>query len=195
MRTLNRIWLLPSELQVIAREVLRRAPCRMLVFGAGNDSVFWAALNVGGETVILEDTAEWVRRVAAIAPTLTLRSVSYTSRRAEWRRMLGTYADRAMALPGDVRARAWDVILVDGPRGSDDQSPGRMQSITAASALIAEGGSVLVHDCNRPVERAYCDYYLGGAELVFRSWRLRHYQLTSTAPVNLACRTAPIMRP
>jgi glucuronoxylan 4-O-methyltransferase len=195
MRTLNRIWLLPSELQVIAREVLRRAPCRMLVFGAGNDSVFWSALNVGGETVILEDNAEWVRRVAATAPTLDLRFVSYTSRRAEWRRMLGTYADRAMALPGDVRTCAWDVILVDGPRGSDDQSPGRMQSITAAAALIAEGGSILVHDCNRPVERAYCDYYLGSAQLLFRSWRLRHYRITSAALAKLASRASPIMRP
>jgi glucuronoxylan 4-O-methyltransferase len=70
-----------------------------------------------------------------------------------------------MDLPVELGSRRWDVILVDGPAGYDDTQPGRMKSIYAASRLVAAGGRVFVHDCDRPAERAFTSRYLGDDRL------------------------------
>jgi hypothetical protein len=70
-----------------------------------------------------------------------------------------------MDLPVEVGSRRWDVILVDGPTGHKDGQPGRMKSIYAASTLVAPGGCVFVHDCERPAEQAFASRYLGDDRL------------------------------
>ena len=62
-------------------------------------------------------------------------------------------------------ARRWDVIVVDGPSGYSAFSSGRMKSIYAASQLVAPGGRVFVHDCERPVEAAFASRYLGDGRM------------------------------
>jgi hypothetical protein len=44
--------------------------------------------------------------------------------------------------------------------------PGRMKSIYTASRLVAAGGHVFVHDCERPAEQAFAARYLGDDRLV-----------------------------
>ncbi len=83
-----------------------------------------------------------------------------------------------MDLDNEIRSTRWDVILVDAPRGFDDECPGRMKSIYEASRLIKSGGHVFVHDCERVVEREYTDkYFLEGnlVEEVEEIGNLRHY--------------------
>ena len=60
------------------------------------------------------------------------------------------------------------MIVVDGPAGHDDhekytgrEAPGRMKSIYMASRMVAPGGAVFVHDCDRLVEQQYANRYLG----------------------------------
>jgi 23S rRNA G2069 N7-methylase RlmK/C1962 C5-methylase RlmI len=67
-----------------------------------------------------------------------------------------------------VSSRRWDVIVIDGPAGHDNhekytgrEAPGRMKSIYMASKLVAPGGFVFVHDCDRLVEQQYAARYLG----------------------------------
>jgi uncharacterized protein (TIGR01627 family) len=177
MRTFNRIWLHPGELQRVALQLKRIAPCDMLVFGVGNDSTYWRKLNDGGRTVFLEDNREWLEHVRRRDSTINAHLVHYSTRRDEWQSLLGSKRALSLQLPPDVAARKWDIILVDGPRSNSDAAPGRMLSIAAASQLAGAGASVFVHDCNRSVERAYCDYYLGPANLHDSGWRLRHYKL------------------
>jgi hypothetical protein len=66
-----------------------------------------------------------------------------------------------MTLPPAVRRSGWDVILVDGPPGHREDLPGRMKSIYEASRLAAHGAKIFVHDCDRPIEAAFADRYLG----------------------------------
>uniref|UniRef100_A0A0D3GK52 Uncharacterized protein n=1 Tax=Oryza barthii TaxID=65489 RepID=A0A0D3GK52_9ORYZ len=73
------------------------------------------------------------------------------------------YSDCRLAindLPNQLYDVAWDIILVDGPRGYTAASPGRMSAIFTAGVMArsrAEKGAetdVLVHDYEREVERA-----------------------------------------
>jgi glucuronoxylan 4-O-methyltransferase len=84
-----------------------------------------------------------------------------------------------LRLPAGLAETAWDTIFVDGPAGFDDDSPGRMKSICTAAALARRHGrgEVIVHDCDREVERRCCDRFFFAAELVTAFDRTRHYRI------------------
>ena len=65
MRKLNEIHLSEDLLQLIAVTIKRKAPCNLLIFGLGNDSVFWHKLNRGGVTVFLEDNLDWYNKITS----------------------------------------------------------------------------------------------------------------------------------
>lgn len=163
---LDGVLLQPVEIEAIANEILARPGCALLVFGCGHDSRFWERVNQRGTTVFLEDHPEWAATVAATLTSSVVHQVSYGTTRTQWRELLDDPSNLAMPLPPEVRDRRWDVVLVDGPAGFDDSTPGRMKSIYEAARLVAPGGRVIVHDCERPVEDAYTTRYLGTNRLV-----------------------------
>lgn len=182
MRRVHGIQLAASELRAIALVLKRKAPCRLLVFGLGNDSGWWLRLNAGGTTAFLEDNAAWIRDAAKRHPGATIHLVSYGTRRSEWRTLLdGPREALDLAVPQSVAAAQWDVILVDAPAGWSDDTPGRMKSIHLASRIVAVDGDVFVHDCDREVERAFCDRLLVPRNLVGEIGRLRHYRPSNRA--------------
>jgi uncharacterized protein (TIGR01627 family) len=150
-----------AELRPIATAITARPGCALLVFGCGRDSLFWEKINHGGTTAFLEDDPEWAADARAALATATVYSVRYDTKLTEWRLLLDSPSELAMDLPAEVGSRPWDVILVDGPTGHKDTEPGRMKSIYAASRLVAPGGRVFVHDCERPAEQAFVSRYLG----------------------------------
>ena len=157
-----------AETRLVATAIAQFRPCRLLVFGAGNDSLMWQQLNDGGTTVFLEHNADWINKTRGINPSLDVRSVEYTTRITEWRELLESPNSLLMDLPHDVCREQWDVVLVDAPNGFvfADEHPrlgpihGRMQSILAASQLVAPQGYVFVHDAQRKVENACCEKFL-----------------------------------
>lgn len=153
------------EIEAVIAAIRARPHCALLVFGVGNDSALWARVNAQGTTLFLEDDAEWAERVGAALPEIEIAAVSYRTGRSQWQDLLDDPERLGMSLPPEVREGAWDVVLVDGPAGYDDTTPGRMQSIYEAGRLVAPGGIVFVHDCERPVEQAYCARYLGSDRL------------------------------
>ncbi len=153
------------ELRPIVAAIHERPGCALLVFGCGNDSPFWEKVNRGGTTAFLEDNPRWAADARARLATARVHDVQYRTKVSEWRTLLDQPAELAMDLPAGIASRRWDVILVDGPAGHSDTQPGRMQSIHAASQLVAPGGCVFVHDGQRPVEQAFAERYLGGARL------------------------------
>jgi len=177
MRRLNGVQLSARELAAVSSAVCRRESCAFLVFGLGNDSRFWRRLNRKGMTIFLEDDEQWLRKVTARDPKLRALRVDYGTRRSQWRELLDARDRLDMPLPAEVGSRPWDVILVDAPAGWRDDQPGRMQSIFLASRLAGEGGDVFVHDCDRTVERSYCDHYLRPENLRSEVELLRHYRL------------------
>jgi glucuronoxylan 4-O-methyltransferase len=168
-----------EEYKLVYDIVLERAPCALLVFGVGRDSALWLEANRGGTTVFLEDVREWADFARANVPGIVVHDVRYRARRFMWpllRHAPGLL--RMKDLPPEVESRAWDVILVDAPRGTRWYRAGRMKSIFTASALAEGGGTVdvFVHDCHRAVERAAADRFLRPERLVGQAGTMRRYR-------------------
>ena len=176
-RETNRIHLNVDEIFYIASVIKGKAPCRLLVFGFGNDSYFWTKLNKGGKTIFLEDDPVWFDQVKKQNPQCYGYLVDYGTQRSEWQELIGEPDKLRMDLPEEVEMEKFDCILIDGPHGWVDTDPGRMKSIFEASRLIETKGDIFVHDSDREVEKAYCDRYLGHGILKKGLPRLRHYIL------------------
>ena len=181
MIELNEIQLSLEELKEIIRTVKSRDRCRLLVFGLGNDSIFWASLNRGGLAIFLEDNTDWLEKITKRSKRIKAFPVNYNTWREDWRTLLESPSLLNMALPDEVKKEKWDVILVDGPEGWKDHHPGRMKSIYLASRLIKDSGHIFVHDCDREVEDAYCSRFLKNQnlkkEIKGPYGLLRHYKM------------------
>jgi glucuronoxylan 4-O-methyltransferase len=177
VRKHNEIQITVEELKTIADVLRRRRACNFLVFGLGNDSLFWSKFNHGGKTVFVEDDNEWFSKVLKKNNGLTAYLVDYRTRLTQWEEFLGSPAVFDLDLPEAVRSLQWDVILVDAPAGWYDTAPGRMKSIAAASRLARDSGDVFVHDCDRNIEKIYCDRYLKSENLVAEVGKLKHFRM------------------
>jgi hypothetical protein len=162
----------PEEVLAIARAIKSRPGCALLVFGCGNDSGLWENLNQGGTTAFIENDPIWAESAQAKLGCAKVYLTKYGTRLSEWVSLLNAASRLDLELPDEVRSRQWDVILVDGPPGHDNfeayggqETPGRMKSIFEASRLVAPGGAVFVHDCERPAEQQYAAKYLGSHRL------------------------------
>lgn len=181
MLSLNHIQLTARQLKAISRTIKEKAPCKLLVFGLGYDSLFWVSLNRGGKTVFLEDQEDWLQKIAGTSNQIEAFFIHYASRRTEWKMFLESPASLDMPLPDPVSKERWDVILVDGPAGHKDHTPGRMKSIYLASQLIKDCGDVFVHDTNREIEDLYCNTFFRNEDLIGEIresvGHLRHYHI------------------
>jgi hypothetical protein len=164
-----------AELRPIVEAVQSRPACSLLVFGCGNDSVFWERVNQGGTTVFLEDDPGWAEQVRSQLKESQVFSVEYGTTLGQWESLLHTPDLLALDLPQQISSRHFDVIVVDGPAGHERHveltgrdAPGRMKSIYTASTLVAPGGFVFVHDCDRDIEQRYATEHLGAERLFLR---------------------------
>lgn len=166
-------------------EVIRaRAPAKVLVFGVGKDSQLWSRANRGGRTVFVEHEAEWIARTRAQVGDAEFVQVRYGTSRWQWPLLLHLpWLLRMRDLPASVVDERWDVIFVDSPQGGHSRRPGRMKSLVTASLLARRSPrvDVLAHDCDRRVERIYCDRYFAGFERVTQIHTLRHYRSRARA--------------
>ena len=83
MRILNNIQISTKQLTVISKIVREKSPCNFLIFGLGNDSVFWLKLNAGGETIFLEDNDEWYQEIVKKLQEIKVYLVTYSTRRGD----------------------------------------------------------------------------------------------------------------
>lgn len=169
-----------DELALVLDELDKRPNCRFLIFGVGNDSAFWQLANAGGETVFLESSPYWANVVLSRHPGLDCRLISYSTQHQNWRSDLHDLSQRHLELPSDVAAKQWDLILVDAPEGHHRDTPGRVQSIAAASTLAAPSGYVAVHDCDRQAEREICKTLLANYAPGQTAYRMRLFRRPRT---------------
>jgi uncharacterized protein (TIGR01627 family) len=162
----------PSELRAVVEAIRSRPGCSLLVFGCGNDSRFWESANPNGATAFVEDDAIWAEKIGSQLKQSQIHLVDYKTRLSDWVSLLNNADDLELDLPEAVASRQWDVIVVDGPAGHDNhaqyagrEAAGRMKSIYMASRLVAPGGFVFVHDCERLPEQTYAARYLGNDRL------------------------------
>ncbi len=176
-----------AEYAYITNCIAGRRPANVLVFGVGNDSDLWCRVNTGGLTMFIENDAEWAKKVSQIIPDINVVMCMYTTRLDQADALLQAHKTGRpiprLNLPDNVRATAWDVIIVDAPFGGAIDAPGRMQSIFEASQLSKHGGvvDIFIHDINRPIEKMYADYFFGQAAVQSQFSRLRHVRISSTS--------------
>ncbi len=160
-----------EEIFEIATRV-RAQPGDLLVFGAGNDSLFWHQINQGHVTAFLESDEYWMKQIRRQSSLLQLHRVKYTSRLSEIRRPETEGCNPpSLDLPECILSREWSSIIVDAPQGWGD-GPGRIQSIYEASRLLASNGRIFVHDCDREGERYLVGVYLRKFRVTTLSSRL-----------------------
>jgi uncharacterized protein (TIGR01627 family) len=171
----GQVQLRPEEIRPIVEAIRSRSSCSLLVFGCGNDSVFWETVNEGGTTVFLEDDPGWAEKIGSRLQQAQVHEVRYDTALEQWESLLHRPDLLELDLPPEIEAKRFDVILVDGPAGHDGHleltgrdAPGRMQSIYMASKLVGPDGFVFVHDCDRVVEQRYATEYLGAERLFLR---------------------------
>jgi glucuronoxylan 4-O-methyltransferase len=179
MRRLNEIQLSNEELRIVINSVSEKTPCNFLVFGLGNDSLFWSKINRGGNTVFVEDNEGWFQEVLKQHHHITAYLVDYLTQRTHWKELLESPSLLDMKLPEEIEREKWDVILVDAPAGWKDSHPGRMKSIFISSRLANHSSDVFVHDCHRQIEKIYCDRFLKQENLKAEVGLLRHYHITN----------------
>ena len=148
-----------AEYKYIGSLIKKYSPGNILIFSVGKDSDLWIKLNKEGNTVFLEDVRKWIRFSKNVNPEINIIKVNYRTRRKNWRKLLGQDKRLQMRLPNYIKNTVWDLIYVDGPRGYNDRVPGRMQSIFSAAKLKTR--HLLVHDCDREVEKVYFTEYIG----------------------------------
>lgn len=183
MRILNKIQLSTDQLKAVSIIVKEKAPCKLLIFGVGNDSLFWSKINKDGVTYFIENNEHWYQTITGRSNDLKVLLVDYDTKRSDWKRLLDLPALLDMTLPNILEKEKWDIILVDGPDGQSDRSTGRMKSIFLSSRLIKNSGDIFVHDCDREVEDIYCDKFLKREnfkiEIKGEYGFLRHYRMTN----------------
>ncbi len=116
------------------------------MFGAGLDSPWWAGV---ARAEFVEDDTVWAAHVGSLSCSVHIHEVRYSTQRRNWRADLERGQPPALLGAGVVE-RLWPVVLVDGPASYDDDTPGRVQSLTTAAALSPR--IVFVHDCDRELE-------------------------------------------
>ena len=174
---LNEIQLSDNELRVIIDSVKGQAPCNFLVFGLGNDSTFWLRINRGGNTVFIEDDKRWFQKILKSNPRIKAHLVDYLTLKTQWKELLESPGLLDMSLPNEIEREKWDVIFVDAPAGWHDMTPGRMKSIFLSSRLAGISSDVFVHDCDRQIEKIYCERFLKQENLKAEVGLLRHYHI------------------
>lgn len=136
----------------VARDRLRPGS-NLLVFSLGRDSSSWELVNRGGRTAFIEDLPEWIDFSRGQSPEREVHHVTYTTERDASMGYRSAEDVPLPALPESITQTAWDVVVVDGPKGYASGQPGRASSIAWASRLVAPAGIVLIDDYDRPLER------------------------------------------
>lgn len=140
----------------VVAEILRHAPCEVLIFGAGADTALYAEANAGGQTVVVEHHDQWTDRIADLPCEVVKVQYSTTVQSG-----LLDEVQLPVGFSMEWLDRPWSVILVDSPEGHTEQMPGRQQSIFTASLAARQGAIVFVHDYNRALERSAAARYFG----------------------------------
>ncbi|MBI1286680.1 MAG: hypothetical protein GC178_03795 [Flavobacteriales bacterium] len=159
MRRLTGTQLTVEQMLAIRKEIRKKSDSKLLIFGVGNDSLFWMNSNLGGRTVFIEDDDFWLRKIKKRIAGIEAYLVAYDTKIEQWKELLQNQEKLSMQFPSDIADQKWDVVLVDAPTGWGEGTTGRMKSIYAGRQLVGSG-DVFVHDCEREVEIAYCDNIL-----------------------------------
>ena len=155
-----------DQIEWIVRACGERLSGSALVFGLGYDSMLWSKLS---NTIFIEDNARWYKRIFSEPNSDCLHAylVNYNTQVKTWRRDLRQR--KTTTLPPEVESQQFDAVIIDGPRGSRRQSPGRVSSILIAQQLVKDGGIIVLNDLSRNLEKNVASQILGEPSKTFEN--------------------------
>jgi len=191
-----------GEINALSQALLLTPRPNFLVFGLTHESLLWAALNHQGRTVFLDENEYAISKFEQSNPGVEAYDVQFTTKVSDFPKLLAQARAQAQTdcrpvqnllfsecklaindLPNHIYQVAWDVILVDGPKGYFPAAPGRMSAIFTAAVLArstkAGKTHVFVHDFGREVERVFSDEFLCQENLVQLVDSLGHFLVAS----------------
>lgn len=152
----------------IAKKLSDVSPCNLLVFGLGEDSYLWDKINAAGTTIFLEDSKEWIAQFTESG--LDIEHVEYATSVKDFKEINFDESKLQLELSDRVKSTEWNFIIVDAPLGHQPprefKGPGRMASIYNAHKLLSKGGTAVVDDMGREVERVYAHHYFGTKNMI-----------------------------
>ena len=122
---------------ILAKHIEKYAPCKLLVFGLGYDSLLWDSLNKRGKTLFLEDNNEWIKNFSN--SNLLIKEVKYKTKIQDYKKYGFNDKVLMLDLEEEIYSENWDMIIVDAPLGHQPprkwSGPGRMSSLFSAKIL------------------------------------------------------------
>ncbi|KAF8010537.1 hypothetical protein BT93_J1235 [Corymbia citriodora subsp. variegata] len=200
-----------KEFKLLSNLVKKRRPCNLLIFGLEPQYLSLSSINAGGTTMILEDDPnKFTNYRTEIAGSTHIYKVQYNVPAKEAYELLkharsstcapGTALLRLSkcrlaltGLPQEVYKTKWDLVVVDGPSGSNPEAPGRMGAIYSASILARAGNStdVVVHDVHRTIERWFSWEFLCEENLVSSKGNFWNFRIMGHTDPARFCSSQP----
>lgn len=132
----------PPEIKALNKILKEKQPARVLEWGSGGSTLYWPKLYSKIDWVSLEHNKQYADEVRQKMPSnVTLIHESYP-KYYQAHKELGTF----------------DLIIVDGRH--------RVECLSAAREMLAEGGIVLLHDAGRERYHKAKEFYKNLEELV-----------------------------
>ncbi|XP_010037414.2 glucuronoxylan 4-O-methyltransferase 1 [Eucalyptus grandis] len=201
-----------KEFKLLSNLVKQRRPCNILIFGLEPQYLSLSSINAGGTTIILEDDADkFTNYRTERAGSTKIYKVQYNVPAKEAYELL-KHARRSSScapgaallqvskcqlaltgLPQEVYKTKWDLVVVDGPSGSNPEAPGRMGAIYTASILARAGNTtdVVVHDVHRTIEKWFSWEFLCQENLVSSKGKFWNFRILGHTDPARFCPTQP----
>lgn len=196
-----------KEFHLLVNLISLKAPCNMLIFGLGPQSLLLSLLNNGGTTIFLEDDVKKIKATAPKFKATNIYKVEHKMAAMEAYELLRQarkdpsctpHAGQLQAsrcplaltsLPKVVYDHKWDVMVIDGPSGDRLDAPGRMAVIYSAGILARAGNitDVMVHDIDRTIEKWYSWEYLCEENLISSKGKLWHFRIMADSKSTSFC--------
>ncbi|KAF3338948.1 protein IRX15-LIKE-like protein [Carex littledalei] len=202
-----------TDIRAVANILRRRGPCNLLVFGVSTETPLWIALNSGGRTVFLDENQYYIAYLEPRHPGLEAYDVTYTTRVRDLQDLLSTaratratdcrpiqhllFSECRLAvndLPNHLYDVDWDIILIDGPSGWLQTSPGRTASIFSSAVMarsrrVSGNTEVVIHDYQFGLEKICAREFLCEENYIAETSTnsLGHFIIESGGPRDAFC--------
>lgn len=168
-------YVVPQEVSIdeyvnTCKVILQKRPCNILVYGLRNDATLFSSLNKDGHTIFVEDDNKWIQQ-------MKMKHVSRGNFKTNVAQSIANKCTSPYTQSSYIDMYQWDIIIVNGPYGHNDQMPGREIPIFEASHVINNHHTdvdIFIHDIDRPLEQMACNKFLANYVPIL-SDRMYHY--------------------